>query len=941
MKRFLTSAAETILEQHGTNMSQVLVLLPNQRSCTYFNNELQSLAQRAILSPMVSTLQNFILEQSPFTISDRISLITDLYACHKNIGGELLLDEFIGIADILIQDFDELDEEMVQSKLFFKNLNALQSMKTYEPGEVPGDYQLRYRKFWSDFGFLYDALRKRLSDKKEAYRGMALRAVAEQPALYCNAALNDFETIYLLGFSGLSKTDEAVIRYFKSVKKTTILSDADKYYVLDDAMEAGLYFRKHKSLFSLTPGSLSNDIATRPIQIEVIGTAKNIGQVKVAGDILQNRIYKTLYDPSDTVIVIPDEKLLGPMVAHIPEVYPDLNITMGVNIQGSSPATWIEVLFRLQLSAHKYASDNKPPRFYYKDVFDLLQHPYFRFVFGELSAQQFISRMKKNNRIVISAAEITKGISEVLKPVFGFYAEASSYSAFLQSHFEKILNSLVARHRAGNTTRDADAEIVFRMLDVLRNTASIFKAQEPLQVSSFIALLRESFNAEKVPLEGEPVKGLQVMGIQETRSLNFKNVIILSANEGILSSAKQTRSYIPYELRKEFLSTHRERDAVTAYLFYRLFHQAENVYLLYNTEPDELGGGEKSRFILQLMHELPVKNPAAEIKDLIFAIDPPSDLHSDDILMEKTDAVLNHLKSLYKNSGISPSAINTYINCPLQYYFRYVAGLCEEDDMEENMESSTIGSAVHFTLEQIFKEAVGNTVTEEFLSGWAKDKANITALLRQHLSERFDVESLTSGRNLLLFRVCTKLTVDFLKAQAAHVKMMQDSNAEIKLLSLEEPLQRVIQLKDAEIKVRGTADRIELVNDVIQIVDYKTTTVKSAKPLSEKVWEQLFANPDYSKSLQLLLYAWMFKNSESCAGRGIRSGIYWLRKNDLWLDTIKDENGNDVVSSDVLERLETALLKLLQEILNPEIPFKKTEELKRCEWCDSKNICNR
>ncbi|MBK8659721.1 MAG: PD-(D/E)XK nuclease family protein [Bacteroidetes bacterium] len=941
MKRFLTQATETIIEKHGTEMSRVLVLMPNQRSCTYFNKELQSLAQQAILSPMVSTLQHFILEQSPYQVCDRIALITELYACHKNIGGELLLDEFIGIADILIQDFDELDEMMVHSKLFFKNLNDLQSMKTYEPGEVPGDYQLRYRKFWSDFGLLYEALRKRLKEKKQAYQGMALREVAEHPAQYFNTIPKDYEYVYLIGFSGLSKTDEAVIRYLKSVSSTTILADADKYYVQDEAMEAGFYFRKFKSLFSLSSQQLSDNISTRPMHIEVIGTAKNIGQVKVAGDILQNRISKEYYVPSDTVVVIPDEKLLGSMVAHIPAEYADLNVTMGVNIHGSSPASWIEMLFRLQTMAHKFSTANKSPRFYYKDVFDLLLHPYFRLVYGQLPTQQFVARMKKSNRVVISAPEICKGISDRLQSVFSFYEDAKSYADFLEHHLQTILQLLIQQHRSGNTARDADAEIVFRVMEILRNTASILNAQEPLQVSSFIALLRESFQAEKVPLEGEPVKGLQLMGIQETRSLNFKNVIVLSANEGILSSGKQSKSYIPHELRKEFLTTHRERDAVTAYLFYRLFHQAENVYLLYNTEPDELGGGEKSRFILQLMHELPAKNAAVTITDKIFAIDPPETLPTCEVQFEKTDAVLNHLKELFKNSGISPSAINTYINCSLQYYLRYVAGLREEEDMEENLEASTIGSAVHFVLEEIFKQTIGKPITADFLRKQATDKPNLEALLRKHLSERFDIDSLNTGKNLLLFRVCTKLTIDFLLAQATQVDWLRETDVHLKLLSLEEKLTRTIQVNGTEVKVRGTADRIEVVNDVIQIVDYKTTTVKKIKPLNEQAWEQLFTHPDFSKPLQLLLYAWMYSPSENAGNRKIRSGIYWLRNNQLQLDTLRDEAGNDVLSNEVLHRLETALTKLLEDILNPEIPFSKTDEVKRCQWCDFKNICNR
>ncbi len=939
MKKFLERTAEQILAKHSNNLSDVLVLMPNQRSCTYFRNELKGQAQQAVFAPEISTLQNWMLAHSDLAVTDSIELVSELYACHKQIGGTLALDDFIGTANVLLQDFDEIDLQMANAKSFFKNLEMLQSMKTYEPGEVPTEYKLEYRKFWEDFGKMYHLLREKLFVNKKAYRGMILRHVADNlKALPVQEDLGG--AVYLIGFSGLNKTDEVIISHLIATTNAEVIWDADNYYVRDEMKEAGLFFRQYKSKFRTGDKVFTDGISTTKKKIQIIGAAKNVGQVKVVADILQNQLQINELNALETVIVVPDEKLLSPLIANIPSNITALNITMGVTIAGSNPATFIDILFRLYHNSQKYHSKNRTQRLYYKDVFDLLQHNYFRLLFGSLKTEHFVETMKSQNRILIRYEELEKAFEGKINSILFEGDDTKLYAQYLSAIVNTLLDKLVKRARGGNSALAAETEITFRLLNIINNTQSIFSGGDNITIKTYIALLKEDFRNTRVPLEGDPVQGLQIMGLQETRSLDFKNVIFLSANEGILPSGKNMRSYIPYEMRSEFLTTHKERDAVTAYLFYRLFHQAENIFILYNTEPDELGGGEKSRFILQLQQELQPVNPKAEIKDMIFAIDPPAGITEKEIVIQKNENILQKLEGILTTSGLSPSALNTYINCSLQYYFRYIAGLREEEDMEENMQAATIGSAVHHALEKIFEEKIGAVVSVDFIEAQLKNKQRIEDLIREHLAKRFDNESLSSGKNLLLFKVCIKLTEEYLKHEKKNIQQLNDAGEDLRIELLEGKLEYIIPINGKQIKVAGRVDRIESVGGVIQIADYKTSKYSTIPVLDEDTWGALTNDPIYSKPVQLMVYAWLY-NRMNRKDAPIRSGIYWLRESKKSLDTVRIDKTNDVLNAETILRFEEKLKSVLAEMLNEEVPFIKTTDEERCKFCDFKNICER
>ncbi len=936
MKSFLEQTAEKILTKHGRDLSRVLVLMPNQRACTYFRNELKKQATQAVFAPEISTLQNWLLSQSKLTLIDNIELVTELFNCHREIGGSLTLDEFVGTANILLSDFDELDLQMVHAKSFFKNLELLQSMKMYEPGEQPTEYKQQYRKFWEDFGKLYHMLRQKLFDKKSGYRGMILRQVSE----HIESITVNSSHVYLIGFGLLNKNDEVAVSYLINNANAELIWDADNYYVRNTMNEAGNFFRKNRIKFRQSEKNYGNGISTGKKHVQIIGTAKNVGQVKVVADILQNKLEVNEQTALDTVIVLPDEKLLSLVIANLPACVPSVNITMGLTVAGSKPAAFLDIIFRLYTNSIKYQSPIHGQRFYYKDVFELLQHSFIRYFLKDAETSRFIQAMKKQNRVLIRYEELEVFFKGVLAKFLFLGEDAAAFASNLHQVMSQLLNELIQQARSGNSGFETDVEVAYRMLNIITNAQDIFVNGDTLSIKTFIALLKEDFRNTRVPLQGDPVQGLQIMGLQETRTLDFKNVIFLSANEGILPSGKNLRSYIPYELRYEFLTTHKERDELTAYLFYRLFQKAENIFVLYNTEPDELGGGEKSRFVLQIQHELQTENPNAVITDTVFAIDPPPAVAEAKIVISKDEKILSKLNEILTGSGISPSALNTYINCSLQYYFRYIGGLRERDEMEESIEAATIGSAVHFALEKIYEKKLAKTLTVDFFEAEAKNREQIENLIRAHLSEKFDRDSLTTGKNLLLFKVCAKLVEEYLKAQQLEFRQLNDSGVSVTLEMLEAKLEHTVLVLGKQIKVTGRVDRVDKTTDAVHIADYKTSKYSSIPVLDSKTWSELTSDPKYSKPVQLLVYAWLYQSIYS-KHVPIRSGIYWLRESDKQLDTLRVSKTDDLLTAETIKLFEEKLISVIAEMLNPQVPFAKTTDEKRCVYCEFNSICER
>ena len=943
MDKFLTKVAKHILRKHANDMRGVTVLMPNHRSCIYLRQAFVDNDLEALRGFDIVTLKDWIFERSSLKLIEPLQQVIELYDVFKINGGEETLDEFISVARVMLADFDEVDMQLVNSKPFFNFLERLQSLKVYEPGEEPSEYAIRYRKFWEMFRQLYFGLREKLLLNKKGYAGMIYREVAENVKGFAENK-GDATQFYLIGFSTLNKSEETVVKLLREHAELEVIFDTDSYYIDDEYQEAGNFFRQHKgNLRSDTKMWQQNLIATKVQHLNIVGVAKNIGQTKVVADILSHKLKLDADTEKETAVIVLDEKLLNPLLAAVPDNISTLNISMGFPLKESPIAELFRSLFSMHENIERFKSRRKGSlRFYYKDIFDVLHHPYTGYLITDKRASSdFLEDIRHYNRMLISEDELKKKFGNSSYDKLFWYTDDK----------EVLINNLLAlvdalRIPFAQLTDSAqqdmgvDIELLYYVHNVLLNLQQIVSTStSALSIQSLRKLLMDDLRNVRIPFDGEPVRGLQLMGMIETQCLDFKNVIIVSMNEGIFPSGKSQQSYIPFEMRREFLTTHKEKDAYSAYLFYRLLQRTENVYLLYNTESDEMGGGEKSRFILQLQHELKRLNPQAVINDLVYSVDPPAPLPDDEIRITKEPALIQKFLKNNAEHGISPSALNTYINCTLQYYFRYIAGLREQEDIEESIEASTLGTAVHFVLENVYREVLNKTVTPAFIEGIMKNKGRIEELLHQSFADRFDPESLKHGKNYLLYRVCLKLIDEFFKQEKANVQVLEKEGNGMKVLLLEKVMEYQVQVGEHNIKLRGTVDRVEESNSIYSIADYKTGSPHGSSISGDDI--SLFAtDPKYAKAMQLLTYAWMYWRSTGSADIKLRSGIYWLRDMSKGFDSLKLD-GDDRITKNVLLQFEEVLRNVLAELINTNIPFTKTSEIERCVHCEFAKICRR
>lgn len=938
MEKFLAKVAKHLLQQHGNNLSGVTVLFPNRRSCTYFTEALKKAATTTVWSPAVNTLEDWLMAKSELTLLEPLEQAFELYEVYRDGIGEDTADEFLPLAEVMLADFNEIDMQLADARRFFNDLERLQSLKVYEPGtDELSEYSIKYQKFWSDFRKLYSGIRKQLLAKEKGYPGMIYREVIER----ISSLQFPEDKIYFVGFASVSKCEEQLMEYLVTEGKGEVIWDCDAYYTTDAFQEAGTFFRKYYKKFRVAEKWVSDNLLKAPKQVNMIGVAKNIGQTRVVADLLA-KMNLTPEQEKETAVVVLDQKLLQPLIGAIPASISALNVSMGLSLNHTPIAELIKIIFNLQDNIERFGKrGGKETRYYHRDVSDLLRHPYSKYLVPNTKAiNTFIEKMKYYNRVVVREKELKEAFSE------SQYEKLFWYTDDVKQLLSKLLD-LIEALRAGFATdtendKSFDVEWLYQAYTVINNLHKVVNdSGRELSTASLRKVLLEHFRSRTVPFEGEPVKGLQLLGILETRAVDFKNVIVLSMNDGIFPTSKIQSTYIPFEMRKAYLTTHEDKDALAAYTFYRLLQRAENVHLLYNTEADELGGGEKSRFMLQLQHELREKNPNAVLTEYVYSVDPPAALAEDEIVVVKDEAVIT---KLWNNAdyGISPSAINTYINCTLQYYMRYVAGLREQDEIEESMEASTLGSAVHSVLENLYREVIGTNLTIADVQRWIADKPRIDALLKEYFKDRFDDESLRQGRNYLLFRVCKKLVQEFLKQELRNLQLLDDTGGAMQVLLLESNMKQALTIQGRPVHVSGNVDRVEKVGDVIHVADYKTGSATGSKISADEL-DGLLADPKYAKAMQLLNYAWLYWKSlpgDSAATLQVRSGIYWLRDSAKGFDTLK-LGSDDVLKQQALQQFEQTLEKLFGELFDATVPFRKTAFVERCSNCEFARICRR
>ena len=959
MTPFLQQIASLFYQQYGAEVSRLAFVFPNRRTGLFFQKYLSEVADKPLFSPTILTINDLFVQLSGKQTADRINMLFMLYDIYvRHSGSTETFDEFLYWGEMLLNDFDDVDKYMADARMLFTNVTDLREIENdfsfldaeqiaairtfwssfYPKGDSPN--QEEFLAVWKILYTLYNDLRDALAAEGRGYEGMIFREVVEQMEQN-NCCDLPYTKVVFVGLNALSVAEE---RFLIQLQKRGI---ADFYWdyasdkVTDPNNKASYFVERNlKNFPSQYPLPAEEKVDT---EIEVIGIPSGIGQAKQVYTLLNELCKEDEMSPEEalrTAIILPDEHLLIPVLNAIPEQIRRINVTMGYPLAGTPVASLMEYILALQKNV-RYV--DRQPVFYFRDVLPILNHRYISSTCPEI-VNALVKDIAENNWIYISAADLGK--TDLLSVLFLPVTDVNTFSDYLINvlqELNKVMHALSSGEEeedATQRTNDLEQEFIFHYFTTVNRMKEIMQdAGIEMKIDTYFRLLKRVTDTITIPFRGEPLSGLQIMGVLETRALDFDQLIILSMNEGIFPLRKAANSFIPYNLRRGFgLPTYEHQDSVWAYHFYRLIYRASHVSLLYDTRSNGLQTGEVSRFVHQLHYhyEVPLQN-----KLVVYNV---SSAKTPALQVKKTDEVMQRLNAFHKggNRAISASAVNTYLDCPLKFYFSVVEGIQEEEEVSETIESNVFGSILHKVMEELYMPLCGKIVTADLLKAIKKDTPVLTGAIARAFAEIFfmsDVVRPLTGQNFLIGEMIRKYVEKILE---------RDSKlTPFRYIESERKINRLFTLGDnrTEIQLKGFIDRIDEVRDAVRIIDYKSGSGTSVFTSVESLFDK--EDKDRAKAvMQVFMYSWML--GAAPAGKTIQPGIYYMRT--LFSDSFdasvsrriertKTEPVTDF--SAYSEAFEGELRRCLDEIFGRETPFTQTTTEKACAWCPFKDICGK
>ncbi|MGD2091017.1 MAG: PD-(D/E)XK nuclease family protein [Candidatus Aminicenantes bacterium] len=924
---FLEKVAGKFLEEYGNEIHQIVFVFPTRRARLYFLRwlKIQKPANIGIWAPLVFSINDFIAQLSGLTISDQLDLIFKLYAVYKEHirSYPKEFEDFYPWGKMIISDFDEIDKYLIDSEELFRTLKEFKAIEDITRAEKSGIYN-RYTGFWADMGVLYREFNRLLRTDNKAYEGMAYREVAEK--IKKGQPLEGVmgEKVVFCGFNALTKAEETIISYFLEKEQAETYWDMDRYFVEDRNQEAGHFFRKNRESLGLSQPNWLDEELAGPKDITIIGVQSKVSQAKVLG-IKLRELRDYLTDPASTAVVLPDETVLFPVLNSLPAEVKEVNVTIGFPLQQTPVFSLFDSILQMQLRA----MDTKEG-YYYKDIQNLLNHPYLKLLASD-EITKFITSIKEENRVYIKGEDISFPV-EALNNLFKIRGDSGQFMDF----FLELLDTIRRFYEENEPDLfSVDYEYMYhfytlisRLKDSLKSTGLVLEAR------TFRQLLTDIVQGTRIPFTGEPLVGLQIMGVLETQTLDFNHLFLLSVNEGFLPPGKTQQSFIPFDVRAFVgLPTYKERDAIAAYHFYRLLKSSKNITIVYITEARGIEKSEKSRFIDQILIEYAEKNPKANIQHQV--IDFSFDTQKvKEISIQKSEKMI---KSLMDKS-YSASSLLTYLSCSLEFYFTYILKLKEEEEVYESPDYRLIGEIIHKTLQELYKPYEGKDRVVSFQE-IEKIKDNIEEKLLKTFKEKLKTGDVHTGRNRIAYEVMKKLLENFFEKEK--------QNSGFKVLMLERKVQGVdfrfsLNEKEHQVELEGTIDRLDVQDGIYRVIDYKTGKIgslnlKSAEEFSEKLSGQEAVNR--REAFQLFFYQYLLRKTQKYDG-DYRLGIYPFKKLYDDLKFIKIDK-SDMIGEELMVQFEGILSGIFQDLFNLEVPFIQTEEEKNCQYCPYQSICSR
>lgn len=957
METFLKQVAHDLYNKTEGNFTKVAIVFPNKRASLFFNEYLAQESDCPIWSPTYVSISELFRQSSDLSIADPIKLVCDLYKVfQKATGSKETLDDFYFWGEMLIADFDDADKNMADTHALFSNLKDLNElMDNYdflEEGQKEAlsqffhnfsinqvtELKQRFISMWNVLGDIYTEYKALLESQSIAYEGMLYRQVIEQ----LDVEALPYNKYIFVGFNVLNKVEHTLFKKLNEAGKAMFYWDYDTFYLNKTPHEAGEFIRRNLRDFpSELPTSFFDNL-NQPKEVTFIESPTENGQVRYLPQWIRENLTS---QEKETAVVLCNEALLQPVLHALPDNVKHINITMGFPLSQTPAYSFVNALMELHTSG--YNPNNG--RYLFAEVISVLKHPYTRQLSPE--AEKLEQTLTRDNRFYPLPSELKQ--DNVLELLFTPRRNNLDLCSMLSEALKEV--AVIYQQQAASHSDAFDQlyrESLFKTYTLVNRFHTLIESKElNVQAGTFQRLLTRVMSSSSIPFHGEPAIGMQVMGVLETRNLDFRHLIMLSVNEGQLPKAGGDSSFIPYNLRKAFgMTTIDHKIAVYAYYFYRLMQRAEKVTLVYNTATDGINRGELSRFMLQFLIEwgYPVLRKQLE------AAQSPQD--STPIIIEKTPDVMERMKSVFdiRNNPkalISPSALNCYLDCPLKFYYKYVALLSAPDEVTADIDSAKFGSIFHYAAEHIYKDltAHGKLISKENLETLLKDEVRLQTYVDNGFKELFfnlpqNEQPEYNGIQLINSAVIVKYIQQLLRNDLRYAPFTFVGSEQ----RIFENIEIYTPTGDIQSRIGGIIDRIDSKGESLRIVDYKTGG-DADTPANV---QSLFI-PDKKRSnyvFQTFLYASIVckKLREKNDNRLVAPAL-------LYIHRAASENYSPVIQmgeprkpkepvdnfaqheGDFRENLKT----LLEDIFNPDISFTQTEIEDKCAYCDFRALCKK
>lgn len=900
--------------------------------------------------PSIKSAEEFIEELSGLKQADEIDLIALLYESYlKCLPTEPEpFDKFSKWGHLMLQDFNEIDRYLIDSDQIYENLKDIKEIENWSLGETElTQTQQNYLAFMASIGNIYKHYTQTLLQFGIGYQGLIYREASKK--FKESKSIESYSKILFCGFNALNAAETIIYQHLQKTGKADLLWDIDKYYFTNSIQEAGLFLRRNAESFPQKELNFIGDHFKNKKTINITAVAGQMGQAQLVHDELIKLMAQDI-PMSKVAVVLANEKLLWPVLKLLPKEVEHVNITMEYPIRYTQAYSFMDLLFTIQLNFQNNTKGSTA--IYFKEFISVVQHPFFGVLLKslnvDLSIHQIIDQINQNNFVFIGQKYIQQTFArmpELVLTLFKPWSSSQAGNATLVELIAHIRDHYIGLFQNNITHLELEyLEVLMRSFNRINEVLQTYTYYN--EVRSYKQLYTQTVGSATVPFIGEPLRGLQIMGVLETRTLDFEYLIMVGVNEGVLPSGKTVNSFLPNDLKRVFgLPLYFEKDAIYAYHFYRLLQRAEYIDLIYDSETDEMGKGEKSRFISQLQFELKQFNAGHEITERVAVSASPSYVENA-IVIEKNNETLGRIisKAISNDTygGLSPSALISFKECSLKYYYRYGVGLKEIKEVEESAEANTFGSILHLALENLYKPLVNKVLKDEDLkqlllfSDVAVEKA---------FAEFFPDTTQVAGKNYLQIEVLKVYVKRLIEQDRSNIKKLGKENKHLSILFLEQewgaPMDLMINGTVQTIFVKGKIDRIDKFGEDIRVIDYKNS-IKESDKFSFKTFDDLFEVVDYNKQFQLFAYVWLLSKNKPDyllnAVPGIIPFKRFLKEPKVITTSSKEKLKFD---SQLMGEFEQHFSTFISSIFDRSKPFAQTEDLKICEYCGYNSICNR